>query len=140
MQTAVTTDGHVTYDGGTGTLDKLVISLTAAQAGNATLLAQIAALVPGAGLNGTLNAGGVNLTAQGWENFAVAVEVGGSFQPLNILFGTANHQNGTHTPVLTVPGGARSTSPGRSSGSAATTPSPAATTPTSSTAAAATTP
>jgi hypothetical protein len=98
-------DGPITYDGGTGTLDKLVISLTAAQAGNATLLAQVAALVPGSGLNGTLNAGGVDLTAEGWESFEVVVEVGGSFQPLNILFGTANHQNGTHSPTLVVPAG-----------------------------------
>ncbi|MBP6769628.1 MAG: hypothetical protein KA171_17745 [Reyranella sp.] len=103
VQTALASGNHITYDGGAGGSDKLTISLTAAQAGNATLLAQIAALVPGAGLNGTLNAAGVQLTAQGWESFAVAVEVGGSFQPLNILFGTANHQNGVHTPVLSVP-------------------------------------
>lgn len=106
VQTALHTDGNaITYDGGAGNGDKLTISLTAAQAGNATLLAQIAALTPGAGLNGTLNAAGLQLTAQNWESFAVAVEVGGSFQLLNILFGTSNHDAGVGNwpPALIVP-------------------------------------
>jgi hypothetical protein len=106
VQTALmdAADPHITYDGGAYTLDKLVISLTGAQAGNAALMAQIAALTPGAGVNGNLSAGGMNLTAQGWESFAVEVQTDDGFQPLNILFGTANHQNGVASPVLSVPG------------------------------------
>lgn len=97
-------DAPITYDGGAGGGDKLTISLTAAQAGNATLLAQIAALTPGSLVNGTLNAAGVHLTVQNWESFRVAVDVGGSFQPLNVLFGTANHDGiPGYAPALTVP-------------------------------------
>src|SRR5690606_182352 len=43
VRTAVNTDSHVTYKGGTGN-DTLVVSLTAAQAGNAAVLSAIAAL------------------------------------------------------------------------------------------------
>ncbi|HMQ92381.1 MAG TPA: hypothetical protein PKA33_02865 [Amaricoccus sp.] len=103
VQTALASGNHITYDGGAYSGDKLTISLTAAQAGNVTLMTQIAALTPGSGLNGNLNAGGVDMTVQNWESFAVAVELGGSFEPLNILFGTSNHQNGVNTPVLSVP-------------------------------------
>ena len=103
VQTALASGNHITYDGGAYSGDKLTISLTAAQAGNVTLMTQIAALTPGSGLNGNLNAGGVDMTVQNWENFAVAVDLGGTFEPLNILFGTSNHQNGVHTPVLSVP-------------------------------------
>ncbi|MFO1141474.1 MAG: hypothetical protein U1E59_03625, partial [Amaricoccus sp.] len=104
VQTALESNAHVLYDGGAFTSDKLIISLTEAQAGNATLMAQIAALTPGSGVNGSLNAGGVDLTAQGWESFGVAVDIDGSFQPLNILFGTANHDSGPpYAPVLSVP-------------------------------------
>ena len=60
-------DAPITYDGGTGSLDKLTISLTAAQAADALVMADIAALTAGSGPNGTVDEGGLNLTAQGWE-------------------------------------------------------------------------
>lgn len=92
VQTALstnTTGGQITYDGGVGT-DRLVISLTAAQATNPGLIAQIAALTPGA-LNGTLTAGGMNLVARNFENFDIAVQAGDEFVIVdadNILVGT----------------------------------------------------
>ncbi|WP_340107827.1 calcium-binding protein [Pikeienuella sp. HZG-20] len=106
VQTALDTGGaHVTYDGGAYNGDTLVISLTAAQAADSTLINQIAALTPGSVVNGTLNAAGVRLTAENFENFEVQVDIGGDFQPLNFLYGTANHDNGNpaYAPELTAP-------------------------------------
>ncbi|MFO1143339.1 MAG: hypothetical protein U1E59_13295, partial [Amaricoccus sp.] len=60
-------DGPITYDGGAYTHDHLTISLTADQAVDTDVMADLAALTPGGGANGAVDAGGLNLTATGWE-------------------------------------------------------------------------
>ncbi|MGX9393321.1 T1SS-143 repeat domain-containing protein [Nitrobacteraceae bacterium UC4446_H13] len=102
---ATSTSGHVVYDGNSGT-DTLVVTLNLAQAQNATLLAQLAALHPGAS-NGSVNAGGLEFDANNFENFQVRVQIGDSYLPLNasnVWFGTANHDSGgSFAPELSVP-------------------------------------
>ena len=106
VRTAINSDTHITYKGGTGTLDTLYVSLTAEQAANPAVLNAIAALTPGAGTNGSVTVGGVNFSAEGFENFKVGIVAGNTYLPIDpthIVPGTANHENGSDAPVLGVP-------------------------------------
>jgi VCBS repeat-containing protein len=71
VRTAVNTDGPITYKGGTGT-DTLFISLTAARAADPAILVAIANLVPGSGVNGSVNVGGLNFSAEGLKTSRLA--------------------------------------------------------------------
>jgi Ca2+-binding RTX toxin-like protein len=91
VHAATSTSGKVVYDGNSGT-DTLVITLTLAQAQNTALLTQLANLGPAGvgGLNGSVNAGGLNFDAYNFENFQFGIAVGDTFIPIstNILIGT----------------------------------------------------
>ncbi|MGE4167572.1 MAG: beta strand repeat-containing protein, partial [Xanthobacteraceae bacterium] len=106
VRTAVNADGHITYKGGSGT-DTLYVSLTAAQATNPAVLAAIAALTPGSGSNGTVNVGGLNFSAEGFESFKIGIAAGNTYlpiEPANLWVGTSNHDTGApYTPALSVP-------------------------------------
>jgi Ca2+-binding RTX toxin-like protein len=102
---ATSANGHVSYDGNSGT-DTLVVTLNLAQAQNQTLLTQLAQLQPGT-VNGSVNAGGLDFDAKNFENFQVRIQVGDTYLPLNannVWIGTSNHDAGTpFAPELSVP-------------------------------------
>jgi Ca2+-binding RTX toxin-like protein len=101
VRTAVSADRHITYKGGEGPLDTLYVSLTVEQAGNSAVLAAIAALKPGSGDNGTVDVGGVNFSAEGFEIIKVGIAVGNTylaFDPATLLTGS----NAVHD-IITVP-------------------------------------
>jgi Ca2+-binding RTX toxin-like protein/chemotaxis receptor (MCP) glutamine deamidase CheD len=97
VTTSQTTSDHVVYRGGNGT-DTLRIALTLAQAADSSLISQIDALVAGSGVNGTVNAAGLDFSAEGFETIIKGITIGDSFLPFDkVLVGT----NSTET--LTVP-------------------------------------
>ncbi|MES0881523.1 beta strand repeat-containing protein, partial [Roseibium sp. SCP14] len=91
VTTSQVTSDTVFYKGGSG-VDTLRIALTLDQAADATLIAQIDALVPGPGVNGVVSAGGLSFSAEGFENIVKGVTVGDSFLPFdNVLIGTPSN-------------------------------------------------
>jgi hypothetical protein len=92
VRTAVNTDGPITYKGGTGT-DTLFISLTAAQAADPAILVAIANLVPGSGVNGSVNVGGLNFSAEGLKTSRLAspLAILSADRPLNVQVGNWDH-------------------------------------------------
>uniref|UniRef100_UPI002608F272 beta strand repeat-containing protein n=1 Tax=uncultured Roseibium sp. TaxID=1936171 RepID=UPI002608F272 len=88
VTTSQISSDHVTYRGGSGT-DTLRIALTLDQAADAALIAQIDALTPGAGFNGTVSAGGLSFDVYDFETIVKGVTVGDTFLPFdNVLIGT----------------------------------------------------
>ena len=101
VTTSQTTSDHVTYKGGSGT-DTLRIALTLDQAADTTLISQIDAVI--AAGSGSVNAGGLDFTVEGFETIIKGVTVGDSFLPFDkVLLGNANHNT---LDVDTVNGGA----------------------------------
>ena len=93
VRTAVNSNSHIDYKGGTGN-DTLFISLTAEQAANPAVLLAIAALTPGAGFNGTVNVGGLDFSADSFESIKVGIAAGNTYLPIdtsNLQIGTADH-------------------------------------------------
>ncbi|MGB3489625.1 MAG: VCBS domain-containing protein [Xanthobacteraceae bacterium] len=95
VRTAVSSDSHITYKGGAGTVDTLFVSLTAAQAANPAVLAAVAGLHADTGSgNGSVNVGGLNFTAEGFEFIKVGIAAGNTYLPIdtsNLQIGTADH-------------------------------------------------
>ncbi|WP_210385766.1 type I secretion C-terminal target domain-containing protein [Hoeflea sp. EC-HK425] len=103
VTTSQTTSDHVVYRGGNGT-DTLRIALTLAQAADSSLITQIDALVAGSGVNGTVNAAGLDFSAEGFETIIKGVTIGDSFLPFDkVLVGTSGNNL---LDVATAAGGA----------------------------------
>ncbi|MBN9243458.1 MAG: VCBS domain-containing protein, partial [Mesorhizobium sp.] len=98
--------GSISYNGGAG-IDTLVIALTPDQLLNTGLLAQISALTPGAGVNGSVTDPSLSFSAASFEAIELQAQIGGALVLLNnlhVLMGTAGHDSGppNNPPALIV--------------------------------------